>query len=69
MAYQALFGPAGPPTLGARAPAAAVDAALTAQGANAAEMKEWHTVELAYNNTQSFEGGTSGMPRMGQTVI
>jgi len=50
MAYRALFGPAGPPTLGAIAPVATVDAALTAQGANAAEVKEWHTIEAACNS-------------------
>jgi len=27
-----------------------VDAALTAQGANAAEVKEWHSIEAAYNS-------------------
>jgi len=50
MAYQALFGPAGPPRLGFHAPVQAVDAALIAQGATAAEIIQWHTIEAAYNS-------------------
>lgn len=49
MAYNALFGPAGPPMLGAHAPAAAVNVALTAKGLDADERKEWHSIEAAYN--------------------
>ena len=49
MAYLATFGAAGPPMLGAFAPLAQVNAALRAQGANAADLAEWHQIEYHYN--------------------
>ena len=48
MAYNALFGAGGPPRLGATAPAAAVNLALTAQQANAQDIAAWHMIEAAY---------------------
>jgi len=49
MAYNALFGVGGPALLGASAPAAAVNNALTAQGATAQDITAWHAIEAAYN--------------------
>ena len=48
-AYRALL-PANAP-LGTHAPVGLVNAALRAQGANQAEIAEWHNIEQHYNST------------------
>ena len=55
MAYQALVAQlpprldGTPHPLGTHAPVAQVNAALTSQGANAADIRGWHQIEAAYN--------------------